>query len=162
MRLALVVVLATQASTLPPELLGYKQWAAATKEPHPIPMQLWTQCSLPTHEQESSAIQEHGPHAKRYVRVFGNGIASHELIAKGTPHFPVGSIIVKEKLLSSSERKPEAIAAMIKREAGFNKATGDWDFMFIRDGKVAVETSSCAKCHESRADQDYVFRSYLP
>ena len=80
------------------------------------------------------------------------------------PDFPVGSIIVREKYFTLGS-PPETIIAMVKREKGFNDASGDWEF-FVFNGRDMALTSresvgSCATCHARAKDTDWTFRTYM-
>lgn len=80
------------------------------------------------------------------------------------PDFPVGSIIVREKY-STLGSTPETVIAMVKREKGFNDATGDWEF-FVFNGRDMALTSresvgSCATCHARAKETDWTFRTYM-
>ena len=88
------------------------------------------------------------------------------MMEKRNPSFPVGSVIIKEKLPEKSSQTPELLTVMIKHEKGFNPATGDWEFMVV-DGSGTKVTSrgkleNCQGCHLAKPRTDYIFRSYLP
>lgn len=107
------------------------------------------------------------PHEKgkqTFARYFANELAQTE-IYKAAPNFPVGSIIVREKLLQKTDEKPELVTVMIKREKGFSKKTGDWEFFVVQGdlGKIrSRETKGdCAKCHIQAEKTDWVFKTYL-
>ena len=107
------------------------------------------------------------PHEKdnqTFARVFANDLANAE-IYKDVPKFPVGSIIVREKLLKAEDTNPELVTVMVKREKGFSAKTGDWEYLVI-DGamdkiKQRETVSSCSKCHAQAAQTDFVFKTYL-
>jgi Cytochrome P460 len=55
------------------------------------------------------------------------------------------------------------LAFMVKRKAGFNPASLDWEFLFF-DGQVKRQMSAgstCQDCHGNRKEADGVFGSYL-
>ncbi len=107
------------------------------------------------------------PHEKgnqTFARVFANDLANAE-IYKAAPKFPVGAIIVREKLLNAEDTKPELVTVMVKREKGSSAKTGDWEYLVI-DGamdrvKQRETVSSCSKCHANAAQTDFVFKTYL-
>jgi hypothetical protein len=75
--------------------------------------------------------------------------------------FPVGSIIVREKLSHLEDKQAELLAIMVKRFSGFNPKVGDWEF-FVVDGSLTrvtqrQRTGSCSACHRSQKETDYVF-----
>jgi hypothetical protein len=107
------------------------------------------------------------PHEKgsqTFARVFANELANAE-IYKDAPKFPVGSIIVREKLLNAEDTKPELVTVMVKREKGFSKKTGDWEYLVIEGAMDKISkretVSSCSKCHANAANTDFVFKTYL-
>lgn len=96
--------------------------------------------------------------------VYANDLAKSE-IEKETPVFPVGSIIVREKNATMTSETPETIIAMVKREKGFSKKTGDWEFFTFSGADLKMQRretkSDCSKCHIQAEKTDWVFRSYL-
>ncbi len=80
--------------------------------------------------------------------------------------FPLGSIIVREKLWRSDSTEPALVTAMIKRERGFSPATNDWEFFVIDRGLTRIKdrdtVGSCASCHINAKETDWVFKTYLP
>ncbi len=106
----------------------------------------------------------HEKGVKTFARVFANELANAE-IYKDAPKFAVGSIIVREKLLNADDAKPELVTVMVKREKGFSKKTGDWEYLVVEGDLNKItkrETvSSCSKCHANAANTDFVFKTYL-
>lgn len=84
------------------------------------------------------------------------------MLSKDHAIFPAGSIIVRERLARSETASPDLLAVMIKRPKGFNRKSNDWDFLVVSgDGKKIdkqVKSGECVKCHESRSQDDFVFR----
>lgn len=79
--------------------------------------------------------------------------------------FPRGTMIVKEKLASKTSTSPELLTVMIKREAGYDKSHGDWEYA-VFDGtgsKLAQrgKLENCRNCHTKQVKTDFVFRNYL-
>jgi Cytochrome P460 len=58
------------------------------------------------------------------------------------------------------------MTAMVKREAGFNPESGDWEFFVVNGAGTRVQASgrleNCMACHAGQKDSDYTFRTYLP
>lgn len=96
--------------------------------------------------------------------VYANDLAKYEL-AKENPLFPVGSIIVREKNLAIDSPMPETVIAMVKREKGFSRETGDWEFFVFSGADLKMQRretkSDCAACHVKAEKSDWVFRDYL-
>lgn len=105
--------------------------------------------------------KEHDTHGSTFGVVYANELAREALSNEGRTKFPVGSIIVREKLAGRDAARPELIAVMIKRSPGFNPAGGDWEFI-TADGTLTKvrerqKKGSCLDCHSSQADRDFVF-----
>ena len=108
---------------------------------------------------------EKSPHHNKYINVYINAIGKSEMLTKKKPKFPVGTVIVKEKLDSPNSQTPELLTVMVKRKKGFNPKIGDWEFMTL-DGEAKTITSrgkleSCQACHLEYKRNDYVTRIYL-
>jgi Cytochrome P460 len=101
---------------------------------------------------------------RAFAKVFANELANSQ-IEKTNPIFPVGSMIAREKLASETAQTPEFVAVMVKREKGFSKKTGDWEYFTFKGEDLSLlarETKSdCSKCHASAKETDFVFRTYL-
>jgi hypothetical protein len=97
-----------------------------------------------------------------FIRVYANAAAAPLLRSRRGERFPVGSMIAKAKLLQGRD-VPVSVAFMVKRKAGFNPASLDWEFLFF-DGQVKRQMSAgstCQGCHGNRKEADGVFGSYL-
>ncbi len=97
--------------------------------------------------------------------VYVNETARHPLFDEKKPQYPIGSVIVREKL-KQENAAPELLAVMVKREKGFNPKANDWEFLLL-DGDAGrirerQKTGSCRDCHTHEKKIDYVFRTYLP
>ncbi|MEA2326221.1 MAG: hypothetical protein QOE68_1180 [Thermoanaerobaculia bacterium] len=57
---------------LPPALAGYREWTQLIKVPYEVPLELWIRCVAPTPKDWESARARYGPHAERFIRVYGN------------------------------------------------------------------------------------------
>ena len=114
--------------------------------------------------EEKSPTNPHKKGVQTFARYFANDLANAE-IYKDAPKFAVGSIIVREKLLNADDVKPELVTVMVKREKGFSRKTGDWEYLVIESGLDKISkretVGSCSKCHAQAAQTDYVFKTYL-
>ena len=143
-------------------IAGYKQWTRVNPKPTFVPAQTAQLCAanLPN----AGPGSPHGPN--KYITVYVNDVGKHEMMEEKTPHFPLGSIIVKEKLPTATSDKPELLTVMIKREAGYNPESGDWEYMVLDGSGKSVQDrgklDNCQSCHQVDKDTDYVSRSYLP
>lgn len=99
-----------------------------------------------------------------YARIFANDTAQPYLKLEDL-RFPVGSVIIREKLNSSDAAVPELVAAMIKRDREFSPNTNGWEFFVIDRNFSRVKTrqtaGNCATCHAQAIKSDFVFKTYL-
>ena len=90
-----------------------------------------------------------------------NNIAREALTTEPRLPFPVGSIIVREKLTKADDAQPQLVTVMIKRGRGFNTKANNWEFLAI-DGtmnKILLrqKKGSCLDCHSSQEHRDFVY-----
>ena len=99
-----------------------------------------------------------------YARIFANDIAEPYLKLEDL-RFPVGSVIVREKLSSANSAAPDLVAAMIKRDREFSPGTNGWEFIVIDRNfsrvKTRQTTGNCAACHAQASKSDLVYKTYL-
>ena len=140
---------------------SYRSWSPVNKKPHFVPGYLSYFCRpvLPTDKKDPS------PHANKFVRVYVNAAGEEAMSSKEAMKYPVGTVIVKEKLSSAEIKHPELLTVMVKREKGYNPKHGDWEYgVFDGAGKKVQargKLKNCQSCHQKQAKQDYVFRTYL-
>lgn len=144
----------------------YKELIRATKEPKQLGGEATFGCrSYPEIAAERKRL---GPHAGERVYYYRSKSAVQP--TKGP--WPVGSVIVKEKLgageitipgvLDKAQLPavPTAISGMIKRPAGTSPKTGNWEYFWWENGKLSTNsTAHCAGCH-SGAARDSVFTDF--
>lgn len=115
-------------------------------------------------KEEKTPSNPHEKGVKTFARYFANELAQSE-IYKDAPKFPVGSVIVREKLLNAADAQPELVTVMVKREKGFSKKTGDWEYLVVEGSLDKIrkreKTGSCSQCHAGAAQTDFVFKTYL-
>lgn len=74
--------------------------------------------------------------------------------------FPVGSIIVRERLLTESGN-PDLLVVMVKREKNFNRKANDWEFLTVSGDLTKLvkreKEGKCLACHVQAAQTDFVF-----
>ena len=103
----------------------------------------------------------HNGDAGSFGVVYVNDAAREAMQSKRAAKFPIGSIIVREKLSKADDAKPQLLAVMIKRASGFNTHADDWEFLTVDGALTKVrerqKTGSCLKCHASQRDEDFVF-----
>ena len=104
----------------------------------------------------------------RYYQDYDEDEDEDEIEPPQFKSYSPGTIILKENF-ASGEGIPNngiSVTLMIKREAGFDSANGDWEYVqYSKNGDLMVAGSSqdpvvkevCASCHLNIADRDYVF-----
>ena len=144
-------------------LRTYASWEELTPGPHKVPAASAALCISPylvTHP----GVDDHQPSGTdHFIRVYANPSAVPLLRGRRGEKFPAGAMIAKVKLLQGSDR-PVSVAFMIKRKAGFNPDSLDWEFLFF-DGQMKQQVPAgpqCQGCHGGLKEVDGVFASYLP
>lgn len=141
-------------------IAGYKNWTRVNPEPTQVNAQTSQLCAALTAPQPPSS-----PHDK-YITVYVNEIGRHAMMEEKAPHFPQGSVIVKEKLTTPKSDTPELLTVMIKRAHGYNPESGDWEYVVLdgegRSVQARGKLENCQSCHLMDKNTNYVSRSYLP
>jgi len=136
----------------------YKDWANLTPHPENVSMYIYLLCTLPSPEQMAFAESEHG---ERYLNVFVNQTGAPTMAEVGQREFPVGTVIVKEKLLEAEATSPSALGLMIKRELGFNPEGNDWEYVYRNEqGEIfrgPERLPNCQACHLKEVGGDSVY-----
>ena len=140
-------------------IAGYRKWTRVNHQPQQVPAQVAQLCA--------PAFAPTSPHGSdKYITVYVNEIGRHAMMEEKTPHFPQGSVIVKEKLTNPKSTTPELLTVMVKRERGYNPESGDWEYMVIDGNGLSVKErgklENCQTCHLIDKNTDYVSRNYLP
>lgn len=96
-----------------------------------------------------------------YGVVYANARARGAFETPVPSTFPVGSVIVREKVMSAGDESPQLLAVMVKRAPGFNPKAGDWEFVLV-DGSASKvlerqKKGSCLDCHVSQRERDFVY-----
>ncbi len=114
----------------------------------------------------AQVIKTHGPHTDKMLNIFMNPsakLAYHKIIKnlEKKIKYPVGAIILKEKISTYSEDKdkPNSLGGLIKREPGYDSENGDWEY-FYRDEDEKLTTGkiqNCIDCHKTQKDTDYIY-----
>lgn len=139
----------------------YRSFQPQTPEPVSVSSYIFGLCRLPTLPEEQFAASIHGD--GRYLRDWANIGAVEGIAARGAPPFPPGAVIVKEKYAGPQVTEADVVALgiMIKRQAGFNTAHGDWDYAYYEPALGMVQTAAqsayCAECHAGAEATDFVY-----
>jgi cytochrome P460 len=140
-------------------IAGYREWTRVNPEPNLVDGRTAQMCAPAT------SLLPSNPHDK-YITVYVNEIGRHAMLEEKSPHFPQGSIIVKEKLTTARSTTPELLTVMVKREHSFNADGGNWEYVVLDGEGRAVQKrgklENCESCHLLNKGNDYVSRSYLP
>jgi hypothetical protein len=143
--------------------IDYAGWPTLTREPVRVSPEFFAFCRPPVDTPNTVA---RGPHLAPTVRYHVNP-ESEVVVKAGTSPVSVGTTIVKEKWLRKDADAPEAYAAMIKREVGYDPENGDWEYLYVtkdEHGKRTIDRgklASCINCHRIAKDRDYLYRTYL-
>jgi hypothetical protein len=143
---------------------GYRGWARVNPEPAVLPSHIALLCARPNPEQRQ--LEEENPHRDKFITVYVNDAGRRAMLEERRPRFPVGSLIVKEKLPARDSAEPELLTAMLKHEAGYDPEGGDWEYLVLdglgREVRARGKLESCRACHQAYPHTDFVARNYLP
>ncbi len=154
----------SQQTLTAPEIADYKKWTLVN--PQSFAMSARTAAKCAVRSSAPLSFKSSHPHTKsKFVRVFVNEKGRAAMFQATNPHFPEGSVIVKEKLPAKDSTKPELLTVMIKQRAGYDPKKGDWEYL-VTDGvgkKVYQrgKLENCQSCHAAQSESDYVFRPYV-
>ncbi len=156
--------------TATPESLiaGYRDWLRVNPQPVYMHYNVATLCMAPQsiNALNSRAPSKENPHLRKYLTVYVNETGRAAMLEAAQPQFPIGSVIVKEKLSQRTGGVPELLTVMVKREKGYNAESGDWEYLVFDGSGKKIEAqgklANCNACHVTVKDTNYVFRSYLP
>jgi hypothetical protein len=138
--------------------IEYAGWPSLTSEPVRVSEHLFAMCV------ETPEMKRLGPHFAPVVRYYANpdGLAA---VSGGTAPVPVGTTVVKEKFWKDGE-PVTGVAAMVKREAGYDPGFGDWEYVYSwrnPGGPWTTERGkldNCRACHHGAKETDFLFRTY--
>ena len=138
--------------------IAYTGWPALTAEPVRVPEHLFSLCVMhPEHARR-------GPHFAPAVRYYVNPDGYAAVVGTVGP-VPAGTTVVKAKFWKDDE-PASAVAAMVKREPGYDPGFGDWEYVYSsRDGDGTWKTergklANCRACHHGAKETDFLFRTY--
>ena len=93
--------------------------------------------------------------------VYVNSLAREFVSAAPYVQFPLGAIIVREKLAKADDARPQLLTVMIKRVRGFNPKANDWEFLMLEGATNKIlerqKEGSCLDCHASQKQRDFVY-----
>ena len=154
----------TDATRADEDIFAHRSWTLVNPQRFRMRLVTAVLCRLPTRVDEAS--EAGGPHRDKFVAVYVNDKGKSAMMSEPVPKFPIGSIIVKEKFSNAEGGSPELMTAMLKREAGYNSESGDWEYLVIDGEGTKIEArgklDECMSCHAAVSKQDFIFRSYHP
>jgi hypothetical protein len=126
----------------------YRGFARLTKQPRHVVAAVSVLCTAP------NATYNTNPH-EGWIHIYANPAAEKKVAAGPKGPFPVGAVIVKEKV--NGEGKVEGVGGMIKRAAGFDAENGDWEYFYSdRTAGFSIgKMTNCINCHAQAKDKDY-------
>ncbi|MFN2510740.1 MAG: cytochrome P460 family protein [Pyrinomonadaceae bacterium] len=141
------------------EISKYKLWTVVNAEPARLDPFQGTLCADVSNAPEN-------PHKDKYIRVYVNDVGQEAMLNAQNPSFPVGTIVIKEKLPEKASQTPEFFTIMVKREAGYDPRGRDWQYLIMGSAKAKIEKpidiESCQTCHAAWAKKsDLISRAYL-
>ena len=143
---------------------SYGSLRSMTSEPVLVDADLARLCTVATQAALDAARERSGPHALSAVRIYMSDAAAKEFV-EINPRYPVGSVIVKEKVRwgaaddAGGNPPRNGVGGMIKRAPGYDPAHGDWEYFYFEEA-AKIERGrieSCIRCHRRAADTDHVF-----
>src|SRR5260221_340401 len=81
---------------------GYRQWTQVNPTPSVFASRIAIQCAAPAPDQVK--MEAANPHRDKYIVVYVNELGKHAMMHEKVPHFPQGSVIVKEKLSAKNRQ----------------------------------------------------------
>ena len=85
------------------EIAGYRSWSKVNNEPQVMPRITATLCAPVS---DTRADDPNNPHRNKFVTVYVNDIGRQAMLEQVKPRFPIGSVIVKEKLPDKASQAP--------------------------------------------------------
>lgn len=147
--------------------LHYHELKLVTLEPARVDAGLTAMCIAAMPDEIDAVKARHGPHAYAEINIYMNERAA-ATFERNEPAYPVGSVIVKDKLSAVAPRghadtsavsESDGVGGMVKRRPGYDAEHHDWEYFYFEDPDQ-IETgriASCVQCHAGAADRDYVF-----
>jgi hypothetical protein len=156
------------ASTAPPPqqtvFAAYRTWRRVNPKPVMMDAAVAMRCDMRTTDEEAKRTAN-SPHFPKYITVYVNRAGQDAMLHERIPHFPAGTVIVKEKRTLPGDKTPELMTVMTKQPAGYDSAHGDWEYAVMdAHGKIEAQgkLAKCQNCHDQKKNVDYVFKGYIP
>jgi hypothetical protein len=134
----------------------YKSFHRLTAEPMQVSARLSAACAPPTGDPLAQEVERAGPHARALVHLYSHGV-DDSLFASPERQFPVGTIVVKEKL--AADLTTTGVGGMQKMAPGYDPEGGDWLYFYSsRSGRFfSGRLDTCRSCHLRARESDFVY-----
>jgi len=134
----------------------YKGFDRLTAEPMQVSAWISTLCMPPTRDHLAQERERAGPHAQALVHLYSHGVGT-AVFAAHERQFPVGTIVVKEKL--APDLTATGMGGMQKMEPGYDPEGGDWLYFFSSpsSGFTSGRLENCRSCHLRAKESDFVY-----
>lgn len=164
---ALLVAAVPTVAQIAANFQGYRQ---ITREPAKVSTQATMMCIRP-HPDPRRFRGTQGPHSESTILIFMNETAA-DTFTRGGRKYPIGSVIVKQKLPSPLIDRSSrvgvmqanlGVGGMVKRPAGYDPEHGDWEYFYFDDPAdvTSGRMANCVECHHSVRRTDYVFGTWM-
>lgn len=139
----------------------YRSFERLTKKPRRVQPSIAMLCTTPTAEAKEAIKRATGPHHEALVHFYANPPGQRR--QRNDP-FPVGAVLIKEKVGDEEGQQAYAVGGMRKREAGFDPGNGDWEYFYATlSGAFSIgKLANCIACHSRARSTDYAFGAWLP
>ncbi|MBZ0320769.1 MAG: cytochrome P460 family protein [Anaerolineae bacterium] len=134
----------------------YRAWTRLNEEPFNVSAMLWALCRLPSAEEEAYLDS---PHAEYYINVYVNEVGRDLITQEGPRTFPIGTVVVKEKLATLEGEVRNELGIMVKSDSS------SWQYLYWDDGtlyQAPDEIAHCVECHSAETEGDSVFWPLSP
>lgn len=154
----------------------YQELPKLSKRPYDVPLRIAMLCAGgPMRDTAEEDKRAYGPHYNARVQIYANqagqaaanrsfAFAARISSKRGSEPFngfPVGAMIVKEKL--APDNSVTGIGGMIKHAAGYDPESGDWEYFYAdKAGQfLSGRLTQCADCHLKAKKSDFVFGRWM-
>ena len=134
----------------------YRSYARLTERPLEVSPLLSALCTSFSPEHYKREEERAGPHARAFAHVYVGGVAASEL-GKEEREFPVGTVVVKEKL--GADLSVVGIGGMQKMSPGYDAEGGDWKYFYSSRTSAfsSGRLETCRSCHARAKSSDFVY-----
>jgi hypothetical protein len=135
----------------------YKSFDRLTAEPVEVSAWLSAACAPDVGgSRREHEVERAGPHAEALAQLYSHGVDA-SIFASPERQFPVGTIVVKEKL--ASDLTATGVGGMQKMEPGYDPEGADWLYFYSSpsSGFTSGRLDTCRSCHLRARESDFVY-----